>query len=72
MGQDDKVLHRSGIKMDRYSGDIGVFTAFMQVLFHSRTGLYNSFYSHDKYCFSYSIIARQRFSFCNVFKKVKY
>lgn len=35
MGQDDKVLHRSGIKMDGYSGDIGVFAAFVQVIFAS-------------------------------------
>lgn len=41
MGQDDEVLHRSGIKMDRYSGDIGVFTALMQVLFNSTAGLYH-------------------------------
>lgn len=40
MGQDDEVLHRSGIKMDRYAGDIGMLTAFMQVLFHPTTGLF--------------------------------
>lgn len=45
MGQDDKVLHRSGIKMDGYSGDIGMFTAFMQVLFyHPAAGLCHQFY----------------------------
>ncbi len=45
MGQDDKVLHRSGIKIDRYSGDIGMFTAFMQVLLQPTTGLYHQSYS---------------------------
>lgn len=41
VGQDDKVLHRSGIKMDRYSCNIWMFTAFMQVLFHPTKGLYH-------------------------------
>lgn len=49
MGQDDKVLHRSGIKMEGYSGYVvDVLLHLYKSFFHLTAGLYLYCYLTDK------------------------